>query len=465
MVIQSTPSVLIVEDSPSLAATYRTYMLQLCEQVAVASTGQEALSAMKKSVPTVMLLDLKLPDMNGLEILRRIRRTNVPTRVVVMTAHGSVQVAVEAMREGAADFLLKPFDSERMLTTARNALEHQRLAGLVQRYEADRDWDTLDQFIGDSATMKAVYRTIESAAPSKASVFITGESGTGKELCAGSVHRISPRRDGPFVALNCAAVPKELIESEIFGHRRGAFTSASEDREGAAVRADGGTLFLDEICEMNLDMQAKLLRFIQTGLVQPVGDDRTIEVDIRFVCATNRDPWTEVEAGRFREDLYYRLHVVPIEMPPLRDRDGDVLEIARTMLVQYAGEEGKPFERIAPEAEACLLGYGWPGNVRELSNVIRGAVVLYDGKVLQQAMLPPPIAGDAAALQAPPVTGPLTPPAPAADPEVEPLWMTERRAIQAAIDACDGNVVRAAAQLEVSPSTIYRKLQAWKSAS
>jgi two-component system repressor protein LuxO len=304
--------------------------------------------------------------------------------------------------------------------------------------------------------MQAVYRVIEAAAPSRATVFVTGESGTGKELAASAVHRLSPRAAGPFVPINCAAIPRDLIESEIFGHVRGAFTGAVADRQGAAQAADGGTLFLDEICEMDLALQGKLLRFVQTGQFTPVGASRPVSVDVRFVCATNRDPLAEVKAGRFREDLYYRLHVVPLRLPPLRERGEDVILLAEAFLARAAAEEGRRFRRLSPDAKAALLAHSWPGNVRELENAIRGAVVLADGEELTAEMLPASVRLSPPSRRAPP---------PAADPSaILPLAEVERRAIEAAIAACGGNIPRAAAALGISPSTLYRKRAAWAAA-
>jgi len=321
--------------------------------------------------------------------------------------------------------------------------------------------------------MQGVYRIIESAAPSKATVFITGESGSGKEVCAQAIHDTGQRRDKPFVAINCGAIPGDLMESEIFGHVKGAFTGASGDREGAATMADGGTLFLDEICEMDLALQTKLLRFVQTGVVQKVGSDRPHKVDVRLICATNKDPLKEVETGRFREDLYYRLHVVPITLPPLRARNGDILAIAEHFLQSFAAEEGKAFQHFTAETLEVIGAYEWPGNVRQLQNVIRNIVVLHDGEEVTPEMLPPPL--DRLAEGRAPATGrsaelrelhaarDLT--APPSKPRegdgIRPLWQVERDTIEAAIDACEGNIPKAAALLEISPSTIYRKRLSW----
>jgi two-component system repressor protein LuxO len=297
-----------------------------------------------------------------------------------------------------------------------------------------------------------VYRVLETAAQSKATVFITGESGTGKELAAEAVHRLSPRGAGSFVAINCAAIPRDLIESEIFGHVRGAFTGAVADRIGAAQAADGGTLFLDELCEMDLSLQGKLLRFIQSGTFQPVGSTQVRRTDARFVCATNREPLEEVRAGRFREDLYYRLHVVPVRLPPLRERGDDVIAIGEAMLARSAAEEGKRFRGFSESAKAALLAHRWPGNVRELENAVRTAVVLHDGDWVEAAMLPLRAGTPAAA------------PVVAADAarSIRPLADIEREAIERAVELCEGNIPKAAAHLGISPSTLYRKRAAWQ---
>ncbi len=319
-------------------------------------------------------------------------------------------------------------------------------------YGAATDGD-FEGFVGASAAMRAVYDQIARIARSRAPVFVTGESGTGKELCAEAVHARSGRGAGAFIAINCSAIPRDLMESEIFGHVRGAFTGAVEDRPGAAELADGGTLFLDEIGELDLALQAKLLRFIQTGAVRRVGDVRVRPVDVRFVCATNRDPFQAVESGQFREDLFYRLHVLPIRMPPLRARRDDIVPLATRFLTEFAAEEGRGFTAFSPAAEAALRAHAWPGNVRELQNVIRRAVVLHDGDGLSAAMLPidpqrSEFADNGVA------------PSPS-DPDVAPYRHQERDIIETALAAFDGNILRAATALEISPSTIYRKRQAW----
>jgi two-component system repressor protein LuxO len=322
--------------------------------------------------------------------------------------------------------------------------------------DAARDAEGFEGFIGASDAMRQLYDQIVRIAPSKAPVFITGESGTGKEVCAEAIHARSDRASGPFIALNCNAIPKELMESEIFGHVKGAFTGAHEERAGAAELAHGGTLFLDEICDMDLALQAKLLRFVQTGSVRRVGDIRLRHVDVRFVCATNRDPASDVATGRFREDLYYRLHVLPLHLPPLRERAGDIARLARAFLARYAEEEGRAFAGFTPEAEAAIEEFAWPGNVRQLQNVIRRVVVLHNGEQVSAEMLP--LSPDGSAPETVRDTNllPRT-----ESPAIAPYRTQEQKIIEKALAAFGGNAQKAAAALEIAPSTIYRKLQGW----
>jgi two-component system repressor protein LuxO len=462
---ESGARVLLVEDTASLAAVYAEYLRGAGYGPEHARNAEEALRLARAAPFDAALLDLRLPDGDGLSVLRALRRESPDVAVIVMTAHGSVATAVEAMRAGAADFLVKPFAAERLAVTLANALERAALKREVRDLTAGRPRSAFQGFIGAAPAMQAVYRVLETAAQSRATVFITGESGTGKELAAEAVHRLSPRHAGPFIAINCAAIPKDLIESEIFGHVRGAFTGAVADRIGAAQAADGGTLFLDELCEMDLSLQGKLLRFIQSGTFQPVGSTQARRTDVRFVCATNRDPLEEVRAGRFREDLYYRLHVVPVRLPPLRERGEDVIAIAEALLARSASEERKHFQGFSDPAKAALLAHGWPGNVRELENVVRTAVVLNEGERVEAEMLslqaaPPPPAP-------PPARG--GPPHPMAGGDaarlIRPLAELEREAIEHAVELCDGNIPKAAAYLGISPSTLYRKRAAWSAAA
>ncbi len=461
--------VLVVEDTPSMAELYRAYLEKAGFVVAVAGDGATAIRFVEASPPDVMVLDLHLPDMDGLDILARVIGTCGAPSIVAVTTDASIKTAVAAMRAGAYDFIVKPFSADRLTATVRSAAA---LAPMRQgAVKSPASGFAFQGFIGESSAMKAVYRSIESAAPSNATVFITGESGSGKELCAEAVHRLSRRGKGPFVAINCGAIPAELIESELFGHLKGSFTGAVNDRAGAVKQADGGTLFLDEIGELQLDLQTKLLRFLQTGAFRPVGASREEQADLRIVCATNRDPQAEVAAGRFREDLYYRLHVIPIELPPLRARGDDILLIADTLLRRFVAEEKRGFTEFSATARDALRAYSWPGNVRQLQNVLRNAVVMNDGDCLTAPMLPIPWMNAAAPVEmaaAPPAARHTrddeAPCAASNDPrswrrveDIVSLEDLERIAVGRAIAICEGNVPRAAAFLRVSPSTLYRK--------
>ncbi|MTH99854.1 sigma-54 dependent transcriptional regulator [Roseibium sp. RKSG952] len=466
--------VLIVEDALPLATVYGHHISKAGMVSDHVETGKEALGKLRKGGYSVVLLDLQLPDMNGLKVMETIREEQLPVSVVVVTSSGSIKTAVEAMQGGAYDFLVKPVAEERLVTTVKNAVERETLAEVAAEVQKSTSSSKAHHgFVGSSLAMTAVYRMIESVARSNAAVFVTGESGTGKEVCAEAIHKSSSRAKRPFVPLNCAAIPKDLIESEIFGHVKGAFTGATSDRDGAAARADSGTLFLDEICELELGLQAKLLRFLQSSTVQKVGSDSLKKVDVRIVCATNRNPLEEVEAGRFREDLYYRLHVLPIALPPLRARGADILELARHFLSRFAAEEGKSFDGFSVEAEEILLAHSWPGNVREMQNAIRNLVVLNDGPVIEADMLGMvqmrrPAAGQLSSLTSLPSESIIRPAETGNGdwPRLtlslgQPFEVLERQIIEATIDACGGSLPKTARTLQVSPSTLYRKKEIW----
>ncbi|MQP68031.1 response regulator [Niveispirillum sp. SYP-B3756] len=514
---------LVIEPAPSLALAYVNALKRDGHNISVVDTAAAAKRALAVTGADLVLVNLQLPDQSGTDLLHDLLAAGSAARAIALTAQGSVQVAVEAMRAGASDVLLLPVGTERLRSAVTAALATRpadEKPGPARRptkaAKADSkpevpDGSAFMGFIGTSPPMQAAYRLIDAAAPSKATVFITGESGTGKEVCAEAIHRRSPRAGSPFIAINCAAIPKDLMESEIFGHVKGAFTGATTDHSGATLQADGGTLFLDEIGEMDLSLQAKLLRFLQTGMVKKVGSEKLEPVDVRIVCATNRDPYAEVQAGRFREDLFYRLQVISIELPPLRERGDDALLIARHFLTKFGREERKDFKGFSPEAEQIIRNYAWPGNVRQLLNVVRNVVVLNDGDIIQPFMFPPPLnkptmivppllqdprwaammgplaqsSGTVAAganpfgslgipgLSLPPTatlvgvpTAPVAAPPPPAPPvgemserHIRPLWMVEEEAIDAAIQACGGNITRAAALLEINPCTIYRRRQ------
>lgn len=461
---QGPVQVLIVDADP---VQRRTVSAHLAAQAGLRfaprafATKAEAIECLADRAQSIIVADLE--TVGGVDQLGSL--SGNASSIIAMSARGSVHAAVAAMRAGAVDFLPKPFGAAALLDRLEAAVAQWSIIRQIvtnapsdpQPHTAGRlAREDFEGFIGRSASMALVYDQISRIAPSRAPVFVTGESGTGKELCAEAIHTRSGRAGRPFVAINCSAIPKDLMESEIFGHVRGAFTGATETRLGAAELADGGTLFLDEIGEMDLALQAKLLRFIQSGTVQRVGDVTTRHVDVRIVCATHRDPFTEIAAGRFREDLFYRLHVLPIQLPPLRERPDDILPLASAFLSRYAAEETRGFRGFEPAAASLLMHYPWPGNVRELQNVIRRMVVLHQGSDVTVAMLPAAIRGGvparmgAAIADGRPQIGP-----------VAPFWEQERSIIESAVEAHGGNIARAAAALEISPSTIYRKRQAW----
>ncbi len=417
------------------------------------ATSAEAIAARQGKADAIMIADLD--TIGGTSRLPEIACPEFS--LIATSAGGSVNMAVAAVRAGAVDFLAKPIGAKALLERLEAALatlgpSHKPTPAAARAEHAPAAAD-FGGFVGASATMRDVYEQIRRMAPSRAPVFVTGESGTGKELCAEAIHSHSGAANRPFVAINCSAIPKELMESEIFGHVRGAFTGAGENRTGAAELADGGTLFLDEIAEMDLGLQAKMLRFVQTGTIRRVGGSELKRVDVRIVAATNRDPFAEVEGGRFRADLFYRLHVLPIHLPPLRDRRDDVMALAETFLRRFSAEEGRRFRGFDAEAAGRIVASPWPGNVRQLENLVRRIVVLHDGEAVTAAMLPP-TSGE-------PPPSPLGAYAITPTAAVLPYRDQERRIIEAALSACGGNIARAAVALEISPATIYRKRQAW----
>lgn len=458
------PPLLLIEDTPSLQMVYESVLRGAGHEVSSAGTAEEGLRLFRQLRPHVVLLDLMLPDRAGLDLMRDMLDIQPETHVIVVTANGSINRAVEAMRGGAYEFLLKPFNEQRFLNAVENALaDGARLRG---ERPAPIDNGPLSAFVGASEGMENVYGRIRSVSRSMATVFITGESGTGKEICAQAVHDASLRAQGPFVPLNCGAIPSDLLESEVFGHLKGSFTGAIADKPGAAAVANDGTLFLDEICEMDLNLQTKLLRFLQTSMIQPVGAPKPHKVNVRIICATNRDPLEEVRRGRFREDLYYRLHVVPIHLPPLRERGSDVVEIAEVALARFAGEEGRHFTHLSDDVKALFQRLPWPGNVRQLLNVLRHGVVLNDGPVLTLDMLPIELHHERERLCL--EEGVLPRDDPAQNPRVtldglmgKTLAEIEQMVIEETIARHGGSVPKAARVLDVSPSTLYRKRETW----
>ena len=464
-----TEAVLIVEDARSVAASYAEALDREGWRAEIVGDVEGALSRLKRGRYGAVLLDLMLPDGDGLAVLKDLGDRPGQPPVVAVTSDGSISRAVEATRLGAFDFLVKPVSREKLV---------RAIGAAASRGRAAPPRAQIGEFgiIGSSPAVKDLRKQLVRVAGSDATVFVTGESGVGKELCANAVHAASGRAREPFMALNCGAIPGDLLESILFGHVRGAFTGAVSDNLGAARSADGGTLFLDEICEMDVGLQTKMLRFLETGAVTPVGDNKTHPVDVRIICATNRDPRAEIAAGRFREDLFYRLHVLPVHAPALRERGDDVLEIADFLLAKFSNIERKQYEGFSASARAALRNAHWPGNVRELINVVRQAVVLGDGGWISPDLLRlSPTAAPAHPAAAPtahtsaPVPHHAPQPAPAAltlEDAAErlcrlPLADIERLVIDAAIRD-SGSAPKAAKSLRVSPSTIYRKLESWE---
>ncbi|MFB6272106.1 MAG: sigma-54-dependent transcriptional regulator [Salinibacter sp.] len=367
--------VLVVDDDAHIRKGLCDILEHEGYETRTAGDGKTALVRLEDTAAEVMLLDLKIPRIDGMEVLRRAKDDHPGVPVIIVSGKGTIQRAVEATKIGAYDFLEKPVDAQRLLVTVRNALEKARLKR--QRDRLLEEARERYQMVGTSEAMQRIYDRIDKAAASDCRVLITGESGTGKELVARAIHHNSDRAGGPFVTVNCAALPEDLIESELFGHEEGAFTGAKDAHTGKFAQADGGTLFLDEVGSMSLPAQSKTLRAIETGIVQPIGSEQVVEADPRILAATNADLQAAIEAEAFREDLYYRLNVLTIEMPPLRERREDIPELAAHFLAEVAENESPP--ELDEAALAVLMSHDWPGNVRELQNVIQRLVVLSEG--------------------------------------------------------------------------------------
>ena len=379
--------VLIVDDDPASRRLLEVRLRPLECDVATAGNGEQALSAIRKDVPDLVLLDLQMPRMGGIEVLRALRQEEITVPIIVITAHGSIETAVEAMKEGAYDFITKPVDANHFDIVVRKALEREGLKRELELFSEDAD-KRYRLVVGKSDKMNEAVETAKKAAMSKATVLLLGESGTGKEIFARAIHNWSERRSQPFVAINCVGLSKELLESELFGHEKGSFTGADQLKKGKMELANGGTVFLDEVGDVSQELQTKLLRFLQEREFDRVGGVRPICVDVRIVAATNRDLDVAVKEGRFREDLFHRLNVVPITLPPLRERREDIPALARHFLQRFANEVKKNLSEISEEALGKLSAYDWPGNVRELGNVIERAVVLGQGQEIAPHDLP-----------------------------------------------------------------------------
>jgi two-component system repressor protein LuxO len=420
--------------------------------------GRPGSEKLRANVYDIVLIDLASLDDMGLsteEAVARLAKLAEGALLLALSDGASISAAVAAMRAGAHDFIAKPV-SGTALTSRIGELAHRhgKARALALGSQPDVAHEDFCGFVGSSTQMQYVYEQIARIAPSSAPVFITGESGTGKDVCAEALHSRGPRASQRFVAINCAAIPRDLMESELFGTVRGAYTGAVQDRKGAAELADGGTLFLDEIGEMDLSLQSKLLRFLQTGTLSRVGEAATRQVDVRVICATNRNPMQMIADRHFREDLFYRLHVLPIHLPPLRQRPSDIMVLARHFLHRFSREEHKRFSGFSPETADGLIAREWPGNVRQLQNLIRRLVVMFDGGEITAEMVS---IADIESRGMMPPTG-MTVDRRSA---ILPMWQQEQRIIEDAITTCNGNIALAAAALELSPSTIYRKRQAW----
>jgi DNA-binding NtrC family response regulator len=445
--------VLVVEDEQAMADVMAEELRGRQLEVTILSSADAAFAKVMEGDVDVVLTDLNMRGMSGVELCDRVVTNRPDVPVIVVTAFGSMETAVATLRAGAFDFLTKPFEMVQLVVAVERAVQHKFLREEVKRLRAvAEDSKRFGELVGTSPAMKAVYALLDRIAETDATALITGETGTGKDLAARAVHRRSRRSAAPMVTVNCAAIPATLLESELFGHVRGAFTDARSDRKGLFVQADRGTLFLDEIGEMPLEMQAKLLRVLEARTVRPVGGHEELPFDVRLVTATHRDLVASIEEGTFREDLYYRINVVELTMPPLRARATDVLLLAQTFLEQFARQNGKPVQRLASPVAERLLAYAWPGNIRELRNCIERAVALARFEEVIVEDLPAQVRDYRA-------THVLVA---ANDPsELVPLAEVERRYVERVMEAVGGNKRQAAHVLGLDRATLYRKLERW----
>ena len=387
--------ILIVDDERPIRRILSVLLQERRHRVSEVGSGEEALAALPEAKPDLVLLDLKLPGMDGLETLRRLRALSPELTVVMMTAHGTISSAVEAMRRGAHDYVAKPFDNDELLTIVDRALDLRRLSSEVDSLREDLEARYgFSEIVGVSREIQEVFRMMAKVVRVDVTVLITGESGTGKELVALAIHRRSARSEGPFVAVNCSAIPQTLVEAEFFGHEKGAFTDARETRPGRFEQADGGSLFLDEVGDLAIDAQAKLLRALQERQILRVGGRAPRSVDVRVIAATNKDLEKEAREGRFREDLFWRLNVVHVRLPPLRERRADLPLLIDHFVDRFNRELGLAVASIAPDARRLLIEYDWPGNIRELENTVCRTMILCEGNVLTPADLPGRVRGE-----------------------------------------------------------------------
>jgi len=442
---------LAVDDERATGEALSEMLSQWGHRVETAFDGNDALKKAIEFRPDVVLSDLAMPQTDGLWLLRALKEDMPDCPVVFLTGRATIDAAVEAIKEGAYDFIEKPLDPARLKVCIDRALEKKETLREVQGLRRRLNQLGATDFIGQSTSMRRVFELIEKVAPSRAPVTITGESGTGKEMVARSIHNLSPRRDRPFIAVNCASIPPTLIESEIFGHERGAFTGANQRRPGVFELAHGGSLFLDEVVEIPVELQAKLLRVLEEGRLRRVGGKAEIEVDVRLISATNRDFKVEIKNVRFREDLYFRLNVFQISLPPLRERRDDIPILIQLFIEKFNGESGKRVTGMHPDALDLLKDYEWPGNIRELRNAVERAVILCDGELIEQDHLPPDLVGKGPERQTFRV------------PYGLPLDLVEKEYILGSLKRNQGNKARTAEILGVSEKTLYNKLNRYAS--
>jgi two-component system response regulator AtoC len=448
--------ILVVDDEPKMRRVLEIMLQKMGHRVLGAGNGLEALAIFQAHTVDLIITDLRMPEMDGIELLARLRAQASDVPVMVITAHGTIETAVTAMKHGACDYILRPFDIDVVEHAVKRVLNDAEVVrqNAFLRQEINRGWDA---FIGTSEPMQAVYELIQRVGPSKASVLITGETGTGKELAARAVHNASPRRDKLFVPINCAAIPADILESELFGYEKGAFTGAVRERVGKFELADGGTIFLDELTEMPMALQAKLLRVLQENTIERLGGNRVINLDLRVIAATNRDPLESVREGKLREDLYYRVNVFSIELPPLRKRVEDIPGLVEHFIAKHGHSTADT--RLTPKALERLGAYAWPGNVRELENMVERALILSGGGLLdeQHFLLEPRAAEIRPKPSALPTEGVKTPP-----PLSQAVEDLEARLIDEALAQAEGNKAKAAALLDISERTLWYKLKKYR---
>ena len=446
--------ILLVEDEPNMARTLAKILERKGFEVRTAPNGVAALAEIASGDFDIVITDLNMPVMDGMTLLARMREAHVGAVTLVLTGHGTIQSAVEAMRLGAWDYLIKPCHPDDLLLKVNQALETRELRRQVSRLETElRQYTRFGEIIGSTEPMQRIYATIEAVSQNKSNILISGENGTGKELVARAIHAKSALKDKPFVAINCGALAETLLESQLFGHRRGSFTGAIDDHEGVFQAADGGTLFLDEIAEVSPSLQVKFLRAIQEKEVTPLGTTRPIKVDVRLIAATNRDLEERMRTGRFRADLFYRLNVVSIVMPPLRQRPDDIPLLVQHFVEEFSKAYGVEPKRVSGAAMERLTAYSWPGNVRELQNAIERAFALSPAPEIALEDLPPAILADAEGAAAEPAAEGL------ALAQPLPLEDLEKLNIAAALKRSGGNKNEAARMLGIDRQRLYRKIE------